>query len=193
MIRKISTSTGRLHELIESLLEYARIEGGRLRIEVEDVDARALCQDVIDELAPQAEQKHLALRLVQDGASPPPLRSDPRLLRLVIVNLVGNAVKFTHEGEVLILVSHDGDAHRICVRDSGPGIPEEDQERIFEPFEQMEPIPHKHTRGVGLGLSIVKEMVEALSGRIELASTVGVGSAFTVVLPPLEEDGIRAA
>jgi signal transduction histidine kinase len=193
MIRKIAGSAVRLHELIESLLEYARIEGGRLRVEVEDVDARALCQDVIDELLPQAEQKGLALRLLSAMPSPPRLRSDPRLLRLVIVNLVGNAVKFTQKGEVLVYVAHENGAHRICVRDSGPGIPEEDHERIFEPFEQMEPILHKHTRGVGLGLSIVKEMVEALSGRIELCSELGAGSTFTVVLPPLQEDGIRAA
>jgi signal transduction histidine kinase len=198
MICKIAASAGRLHELIESLLEYARIEGGRLRVEVEDVDARALCQDVIDELLPQAEQKGLALRLthanaVDPGTDAPLLRSDPRLLRLVIVNLVGNAVKFTQEGEVLVFVSHSLGAHRICVRDSGPGIPVEDHERIFEPFEQMEPILHKHTRGVGLGLSIVKEMVEALSGRIELASELGAGSTFTVVLPPLDRGRVRAA
>ena len=72
----------------------------------------------------------------------------------------------------------------IRVRDTGPGIPEQDQARVFEPFEQMEPVPYKHTRGVGLGLSIVKEIVEALAGHIELASTVGAGSTFTVVLPP---------
>ena len=185
MIRKIAASAVRLHELIESLLEYARIEGGRIRVDVEEVDARALCEGVIEELAPQAEQKGLALRLA--GAAPPlpPLRSDPRLLRLVVVNLVGNAVKFTHAGEVVVEVFHAGGAHWLRVRDSGPGIPAQDHERIFEPFEQMEPVPHKHIRGVGLGLSIVKEMVEALAGRIELTSTVGAGSTFTVVLPPL--------
>jgi signal transduction histidine kinase len=182
MIRKIAASAGRLHELIESLLEYARIEGGRLRVDVADVDALALCADVIEELSPQAEQKGIALRLALAEPAPP-LRTDPRLLRLVVVNLVGNAVKFTASGAVEVEVSHGGGGHHIRVRDSGPGIPPQDHERIFEPFEQMEPLPHKHTRGVGLGLSIVKEMVEALSGRIELASTVGAGSTFTVVLP----------
>jgi len=189
MIRKISASAGRLHELIESLLEYARIEGGRLRVDVADVDAQALCADVIEELSPQAEQKGIALRLSRASSPPPPLRSDPRLLRLVVVNLVGNAVKFTHEGAVDVEVSHERGAHHIRVRDSGPGIPPQDHDRIFEPFEQMEPLPHKHTRGVGLGLSIVKEMVEALSGRIELRSAPGQGSTFTVVLPPRGPDG----
>ncbi len=189
MIRKISASAVRLHELIESLLEYARIEGGRLRVDVEDVDARALCEGVIEELAPQAEQKGIALRLAPSTPAPPPLRSDPRLLRLVVVNLVGNAVKFTQAGEVLVEVSHVAGAHLVRVRDSGPGIPPQDHERIFEPFEQMEPLPHKHTRGVGLGLSIVKDMVEALAGRIELSSAVGAGSTFTVVLPPLAPGG----
>jgi signal transduction histidine kinase len=185
MIRKIAAAATRLHELIESLLEYARIEGGRLRVEIAEVDAGALCADVIEELAAQADHKGIALLLGPTSA--PPLRSDPRLLRLVIVNLVGNAVKFTHRGHVAIEVHHEGGAHHIHVRDSGPGIPPQDHERIFEPFEQMEPLPHKHTRGVGLGLSIVKEMVEALSGRIELSSVVGEGSTFTVVLPSLGE------
>jgi signal transduction histidine kinase len=191
MIRKIAAAATRLHELIESLLEYARIEGGRLRVEIAEVDARALCADVIEELAAQADHKGITLRLCATSA--PPLRSDPRLLRLVIVNLVGNAVKFTHRGHVEIDVRYEAGAHRIHVRDSGPGIPPQDHERIFEPFEQMEPLPHKHTRGVGLGLSIVKEMVEALSGRIELSSVVGEGSTFTVVLPSLEEESARDA
>ena len=190
MIRKIAAGAGRLHELIESLLEYARVEAGRLQVEVEEVDAGALCEGVIDELAPQAEQKGLALRLSVE-ASVPALWSDPRLLRLVVVNLVGNAVKFTQQGEVGVDVSFAGGAHRIRVRDSGPGIPPQDHARIFEPFEQMEPVPHKHTRGVGLGLSIVKGMVEALSGRIELSSAAGAGSTFTVVLPPREITAAR--
>jgi signal transduction histidine kinase len=112
--------------------------------------------------------------------------SDPRLLRLVIVNLVGNAVKFTPEGHVEVSVTCADGAHTFAVTDTGPGIPPEDHERIFEPFEQMEPIANKHTRGVGLGLSIVKEMVEALRGKLSLASALGKGSTFTVTLPSLD-------
>jgi signal transduction histidine kinase len=141
---------------------------------------------VVEELSPQAEQKGIALRLAPSPAAPPPLASDPRLCRLVVVNLVGNAVKFTLRGEVEVSVAWEAGLHRVRVRDSGPGIPAQDQERIFEPFEQMEPVPNKHTRGIGLGLSIVKEMVEALHGRIELTSQVGVGSTFTVLLPSLD-------
>jgi signal transduction histidine kinase len=186
MVRMIHGSTVRLHELIESLLEYARIEGGRLRVEVEPFDARLLCEGVLEELSPQAEQKGITLRLAPHPGAPPPLASDPRLCRLVIVNLVGNAVKFTHHGEVEVTVTWDAGLHRVRVRDTGPGIPAQDQERIFEPFEQMEPVLNKHTRGIGLGLSIVKEMVEALHGRIELTSEVGAGSTFTVSLPAFE-------
>jgi signal transduction histidine kinase len=185
MVRKIASSSLRLQELIESLLEYARIEGGRLRVEVEAFDAGALCADVLEELTPQAEQKSLALRLLPSPARPP-LVSDPRLLRLVIVNLVGNAVKFTPEGHVEVSVTCADGAHTFAVTDTGPGIPAEEHERIFEPFEQMEPIANKHTRGVGLGLSIVKEMVEALRGKLSLASAVGKGSTFTVTLPSLD-------
>jgi len=194
MLRKIATSTDRLHELIESLLEYARIEGGRLRVDVEEIDPRALCAGVIEELSPQAEQKGIPLRLT--AAEPlPALRSDPRLVRLIVVNLMGNAVKFTPAGggEIEVEIACARGVHLVRVRDSGPGIPPEDHERIFEPFEQMEAISHKHTRGVGLGLSIVKEMVEALSGHIELTSAVGQGSTFTVILPPLELPARAAA
>jgi signal transduction histidine kinase len=187
MVRKIASSATRLQELIESLLEYARIEGGRLRVELEPFDARALCEGVVEELTPQAEQKGISLAF---AAPPdlPPLRSDPRLVRLVVVNLVGNAVKFTSQGTVALTLLAAPGGHAFRVEDSGPGIPAEDHERIFEPFEQMEPIPNKHTRGVGLGLSIVKEMVEALAGTIVLSSTVGQGSVFTVVLPSLDEE-----
>lgn len=182
MVRRISSSAGRLHELIESLLEYARIEGGRLRVELQPFDVRELCEGVLEELAPQAEQKGLALQLLPAPALPA-LRSDPRLLRLVVVNLVVNAVKFTGEGVVQVATEAQEDEHIIRVHDSGPGIPSQDHVRIFEPFEQLEPIPNKHTRGVGLGLSIVREIVEALNGRIELSSVVGEGSTFTVALP----------
>lgn len=188
MVRRIATSALRLHELIESLLEYARIEGGRLRVELEDFDVWAIARDVIEELSPQAEQKGIALKIAPLTCAAPLLRSDPRILRLVVVNLVGNAVKFTQQGGVDVTVAYEDGAHRIQVHDSGPGIPSEDHERIFEPFEQMEPVPNKHTRGVGLGLSIVKEIVEALKGRIELSSQVGSGSTFTVVLPPFSTE-----
>jgi signal transduction histidine kinase len=89
--------------------------------------------------------------------------------------------RFTERGEVAVSVGRgDGEGFRIVVQDTGPGIPPEAQERIFEPFAQLEPFLHKHTPGVGLGLALVREMVEALGGGIEVRSEVGAGSTFTV-------------
>jgi signal transduction histidine kinase len=101
-----------------------------------------------------------------------------------------NAIKFTDAGVVEVSLSHAAGAHRLAVRDSGPGIAPEHQARIFEPFEQLEAMKKKHLPGVGLGLSLVKEMADALAGRIELESRVGSGSTFTVVLPspPLPQE-----
>jgi len=86
-------------------------------------------------------------------------------------------------GAVDLSCSHQGDVHRLSVRDSGPGIPPDIHTHIFEPFEQLEPVHQKHTPGVGLGLALVREMVQALGGHVELESRVGAGSTFTVILP----------
>jgi signal transduction histidine kinase len=181
----ILVSGDALLAVINDILDYSKIESGRLELEREPLALERVVEDSVEILAERARAKGLELVWEVGEGVPPWIEGDLARLRQVLVNLVGNAVKFTQRGGVEIAVVHEGGEHRIRVRDSGPGIPLQDRDRIFEPFEQMEPIPHKHTRGVGLGLSIVKEMVEALEGRIELVSEVGAGSTFTVALPPL--------
>ena len=90
-------------------------------------------------------------------------------------------------------MSHDEGAHRLAVIDSGPGIPADRRRFIFEPFTQLEPVRHKHTPGVGLGLALVERMVAALGGRVELRSELGCGSEFTVVLPPAPPQPLQAS
>ena len=119
---RISASSVRLLGLIESLLEYAHIETGRLVVQRERVDVPALVQEVVSEMAPQAAEKGLELRVAPAGPLPA-VESDPRLIRLIVANLVGNAIKFTMRGAVDLSCSHQGDVHRLSVRDSGPGIP----------------------------------------------------------------------
>jgi len=180
-IRKASAS---LHRLVSSLLEHARVEGGRLRLEIGPLDVAALATEVVDELRPAAEARKLALRLL----APPDLpiaTTDPRLVRLVLVNLIGNAIKFTERGSVEVVLSHAAEQHSICVRDTGRGIPQAKHSAIFDPFLQLDPAARKNATGVGLGLALVKELVDALRGRIELESEEGVGSAFTIWLPAL--------
>jgi PAS domain S-box-containing protein len=184
-LRRLETASGRLRALIDSLLWCARIKSGRLTFPVESVDVARTAADVIDELSPQADLKGLALSLAQRSPLPP-LDSSPELIRTVLVNLVGNAVKYTERGAITVTLSYGGGAHTIVVSDTGPGIPASQHELIFLPFEQLDPIQHKHRPGVGLGLTIVKDMLGALGGRIGLTSVVGVGSSFTVTLPARE-------
>jgi signal transduction histidine kinase len=114
----------------------------------------------------------------------PAATTDRMLLRLVLMNLVSNAIKYTQEGHVIVAIRFEQDAqvHTIQVTDTGCGIPAERHSDIFEPFTQLEPLKRKHTPGVGLGLTLVRESIKALGGRIELKSEVGRGSTFTIVL-----------
>ena len=111
------------------------------------------------------------------------MRSDPKLVRLILTNLVANAIKYTDAGSITVDVAAGAAFDRVSVRDTGRGIPEQDQRRIFEAFTQLEPMHHHHLPGVGLGLALVKEMSDSLGARIELRSRVGEGSTFTFSLP----------
>ena len=187
LVRRMATSARRLQDLIEGLLQYARIQSGRLTTEIESFDLHALAGDVLEEVRPHAEDKGLALSMASPDAMPP-LESDPRLVRLILSNLLGNAIKFTERGMVELTLAHQGNVHRIAVKDTGPGIPPEHQTRIFEPFEQVEPARKKHLVGVGLGLALVREMVTSLQGALELESRVAMGSTFQVLLPSIGDN-----
>lgn len=190
-VGRMRSATQRLSGLVDSLLEYARVDAGRVTLEPQPLDPARIAADVLDELRPQADAKSLALACPAPG-SLPPLDTDPRLLRLVLLNLVSNAVKFTDAGSVTVAIEAAGGEHRIAVSDTGRGIAPEDQARIFEPFEQLESIASKHTPGVGLGLALVREMVSTLGGGIALESRPGAGSTFTVRLPSRRSSVERA-
>ena len=181
-VARISRAMNRLGRLVESLLEHARIQSGRLVTQVEAFDLRALAHEVEDELSALAQEKGLALEVV-DGDEAPPLVSDPRIVRLIVLNLVGNAIKFTERGHVRIRLSYDDHVHLVAVEDTGPGIPAQERQRILEPFERTDEARARQVPGVGLGLALVKDMVGALGGEIVVDSTERVGSCFTVRLP----------
>ncbi len=180
----------RLHILIETLLDYARVESGRLTVRITSFDLRALTEEIVEDARPTAEAKGLALELIAPD-DPLPMETDPHLLGLALSNLVANALKFTGEGGVRVELEGGAEERRITVRDTGPGISEADLSRIFEPFEQLEAVSHKHTPGVGLGLAIVKNLVTALGGRIEVQSKPGQGSAFTFTMPLVAHEAPR--
>jgi signal transduction histidine kinase len=187
ILERMNNTTARLVDLVESILAYARIESGRWVATSEPFDLVEVTRTVVDDLRPTLEGKSLRLTVeVPDGGLE--MKSDQQLVRLVLTNLLGNAIKFTRQGVVRVRVDRSEDGVRLMVDDTGPGIDAAEHTRIFEPFQQGEPVASKHTQGVGLGLALVKEMVAALGGTIDLRSEVGKGSRFLVDLPMVSTD-----
>ncbi|MES2888596.1 MAG: ATP-binding protein [Pseudomonadota bacterium] len=191
-LSRLLRASHQMSTLIDGLLEYTRAESGRVRTHAVHFEPMALAQEVLDA---QRDSVPAGVRLVleppQGGV--PLLWSDPRLLRVVLDNLVSNALKFTRQGEVVVRLGVGADAtHWFEVADTGIGMSEADLPRIFQPFEQLEPIRHKSVRGVGLGLALVKNLLDALGGRIAVRSALGEGSTFTLTVSPLPGADVAA-
>jgi len=182
-VRMLAT-VDRLSELVESLLSHARVEGGRLSPRGETFSVAEIAAEVVEELRPSAGAKGIELSL-DVAADLPPLYSDPALVRLILTHLMSNAVKFTEQGSVQMSLATRDDQHQVAVADSGIGIPVQEQLRIFEPFVHVGSVQEKHLPGMGLGLTLVREVAAALGGTVSLASQVGYGSTFTVTLPSM--------
>ena len=182
LLEKLTRGTTRLHHLTETVLEYSRLEAGRLVLSLSEVDLVALAQEVVEEYRPEAQRKLLALEL-RVPTEPAVARTDPRLLQLVLINLVSNAVKYTDQGSVELSVEPVTDAYRLAIKDTGRGIDPAHHERIFEPFEQLEDLHRKGTPGLGLGLVLVKELSGLLGAQVSIVSALGQGSTFIVTLP----------
>ncbi len=191
-IERLSSTAIRLTDLVDSLLYYARIRSGRLVSSPEPFDLSTVATDAAEELRPQAERKALTLQAAR-GTDRVSIESDPKLVRLVIVNLVSNAVKFTDHGKVAVTVSSEGNSRVVRVIDSGAGIPVAEQERIFAPFQNLAPTKHKHLPGIGLGLSLARQIVDNLGGRIAVKSEPGRGSTFEVFLPAVARSRVAPA
>jgi signal transduction histidine kinase len=180
IVVKIERSSARLLSMVESLLQFARLEQGRIEVTSEALDLLELARDVVDELSPRAEEKGLVLRLDATLESAP-LTSDPQLVRLIMINLCDNAIKYTQTGTVRVALTRlEGGVMRLTVSDTGPGIAQNAHERVFMPFEQLEHVRHKQGAGVGLGLALVKRVADALRAEVALDSAEGSGSAFSV-------------
>ena len=180
----INRSGEHLLTLINDVLDMAKIESGRLRLEVSAFDLGEVLRDVTDMMHVRAEENGLELSLDQSSELPRYIRSDEAKLRQVLINLISNAVKFTERGGVTVRVwVVGGDQNHLLmeVEDSGPGIGPEDQKRLFDPFVQL--TESASQRGTGLGLTITRQFVQMMDGSITLESTLGKGSLFRVVLP----------
>ncbi|HEY9723049.1 MAG TPA: ATP-binding protein [Oscillatoriaceae cyanobacterium] len=169
--------------LINDLLDLSRIQAGKFTMSPESVDFEAIAHGVVENLASLAAQKQLRLDAHLEGA-PYDLVADPQRLQQVLVNLVGNAIKFTPEGGTVALKARRmGDRLRVEVTDSGIGIAEADLSRLFKPFSQLDMSKTRRVSGTGLGLSIVKALVEAHGGEVGVQSRLEHGSTFWFTLP----------
>ena len=169
--------------LINDVLDVSKIEAGRMKVHREHVDLVEVMQAAFAELQPLAERKGLEYRLRVAGRLPLAY-TDPLRVRQVVINLLSNAAKFTARGGVEAELAAHGEEHfRIVVRDTGIGIEEKSLPIIFERFRQVDGSMTRSASGVGLGLSIVRQIVDLLGGRIEVESRVDEGSTFTVTLP----------
>jgi two-component system, sensor histidine kinase and response regulator len=181
----------RMATLIEQMLDLSRMEAGRLELKIADVDLREIIEQVRQDVAPQAEAKGLTLR-VSVAPDLPPVRADADRLRQILLNLAGNAVKFTEEGSVNISATAAPNGVDLAVRDTGIGIAPEAVSRIFEEFQQIDSPQTRRHGGAGLGLAIARGLAERMGGRISVTSEPGEGSTFTLHLPGRKtEDGGR--
>lgn len=179
----IKDEVDQLSRLVDDLVELSRIDTGRFGIQPEDVELGALVADAAARLEPRATLKSLSLAC-EPPEEPVWTRSDPGRLTQVIVNLMGNAIKFTPpQGQVIISVGAHQRQARVEVRDTGPGIPAEEVDRIFDRFYQGSINSRHRHAGMGLGLYISREIIQALGGRIWVTSEEGHGTTFTFELP----------
>ncbi len=212
-VERIQASAEHLQALVDQILDLARLSAGRLEVHREPLSLRAFVIDVAAEVEPLIIEKGLALS-IQIPSTLPRLSTDPTHLRQILVNLLGNAVKFTPSGSITLRATLAPDPARLLderaarqrpllaaggtwvalqVVDSGMGIAEKDQQRIFDEFEQVDPGARSDSarRGTGLGLTITRRLARLLDGDITVESTVGSGSVFTCWLPV--DPALRAA
>jgi signal transduction histidine kinase/CheY-like chemotaxis protein len=180
MVRK---SGDNLLNLINNILDFSKIEARKLDMEMLDFDLRVTLEDIADSLAVRAGDAGLELICRIDPDVPSSLKGDPGRLRQIITNLTGNAIKFTHHGEVVIHASLEADRDGIVeilfeIRDTGIGIPEARRAAIFEPFTQVDGTTTRRYGGTGLGLAICKQLAELMGGKIGVESEEGKGSTF---------------
>lgn len=183
--------------LLNDILDLSKIEAGKLELEKQPVLFAAFLTDIYFLMQGAAADKNLQLRIEAPQPLPVTITTDPMRLRQILLNLMGNAIKFTHQGEVLLTIDwvyeDNSNKIRFSVKDSGIGICEETQKVIFEPFVQSKNAQIHPRAGTGLGLTISKQLVERLGGHIQVSSQVGLGSEFSFTLAVDELDSAETA
>ena len=191
----ISESGQHLLDLINEVLDLAKIGSGSTELRLTEIDINHMCQSSLRLVSAQAKEKSIAIDLLVPE-NLPSLHADERRIRQILVNLLDNAVKFTsNKGHVQLRVEHvqltdktDEEAVRFVVQDTGSGIEESKLDSLFEPFMQVQTTLNREYGGIGLGLALVKQLAELHNGTVSVDSTPGVGSEFYVNLPITEKD-----
>ena len=185
-MQMVKSSAGHLLALINDVLDLSRIEAGQFTLSHHEFDLRASLENVVKTVRPLVDAKGLSLA-VEIAPEIAIIRSDQRRVEQILLNLLGNAIKFTEKGQIVITSGIVGDAVRMSVTDTGIGIKDEDQANLFKPFRQLEAGLARRFEGTGLGLSICKKLIEQLGGEIRVESVPGKGSTFSFTLPVARE------
>jgi signal transduction histidine kinase len=179
---KVYVSAKRLAELVKDLLSVSRVESGRVKMDIKPLNVVPLIRDAIDQVELMAKANGLTITFEAPQRIPAVLADANRLME-VLVNLVGNAVKYTPQGSVTISTSEEGTRLKVAVRDTGLGMTEEARKHLFEKFYRIRTKETEDISGTGLGLYVTKSMIEKMGGSISVASTPGLGSTFAITLP----------
>jgi signal transduction histidine kinase len=192
ILQRLEANGRHLLGLINDVLDLSKIEAGQLELELSDYSIQDIAQTVRSTLEPLAIDKKLGFK-VDMAPQLPPGRGDGRRLTQVLINLVGNAIKFTDAGEVTIKAEANNGSFHVSVRDTGPGISAADQAKLFQEFQQADNAITRKKGGTGLGLAISKRIVEMHGGKIWVESQPGQGSTFAFTLPVIVEQQAEPA
>jgi PAS domain S-box-containing protein len=188
-LARMHTASQHLLELVNDVLDLAKIEAGKMPVHLEAVDVSVVIREVSQTIEPMVRRKNLDYRL-ELAPDLPRLETDRTKVKQIVLNLLSNAVKFTHQGRVAVraTVAREGEEVLLEVEDTGIGIREEDLPKIFEDFRQVDQSSTREYGGTGLGLSITKKLLHLLGGTIRVQSRMGEGTTFTVCLPRRSEE-----
>ena len=190
-VRQIKRSSGMLLTIINDILDFSKIESGKMEINMNEYSPMQLIDDIVHILQTRVKGKNVALIVDVDPNLPGKLMGDEIRIKQIITNIANNAIKFTHEGEVHICVKCRDSGPRmkelqVSVKDTGIGIKEENLQKIFDSFQQVDSKRNRNIEGSGLGLTISRNLLELMNGKLMVESEYGVGSTFSFILPQLE-------
>ena len=192
-LRTIRRNGDYLLEIINDILDLSKIEAGKLELNLESFDPASVVEDVRSIMNVRAIENDLQLNVCYEGKLPRQIESDPKRLKQILINLVGNAIKFTKKGQVDILLRYDANDQtlQISIIDTGIGMSDEQKSKLFKPFSQGDSSVSRHFGGTGLGLAISRRLAKMLGGNVRVESKLGEGSKFSVTIRTGSTDGVE--